>query len=236
MAETMQLNSLAAAPGARTRAKRVGRGIGSGHGKTCGRGHKGYGARSGSGIKRGFEGGQMPLQRRLPKFGFRSRVALTTEQLPLHVLTRFDGQQVDIATLRQAGLIRKSTSRVKIYLKGELTVKVQLAGIRASKGARAAIEKAGGSIAAMPETPKGKLVAKKPASDGAAGQANQQEQKRPTTTKADTAPKTEATKAATQQKDIAAAKPEAVAEQKNQTEDGAAADAKDDSLQAEKKQ
>jgi len=160
MSETMQLNKLATARGARPKAKRVGRGIGSGMGKTCGRGHKGYGSRSGSGIRRGFEGGQMPIQRRLPKIGFRSRVSLNTEQLPLHALARFAGQKVTLDSLREAGLIRKSTRCVKIYLKGEFSTRVDVIGVKASKGAREAIEKAGGSVADLPKTSAGKPQSK----------------------------------------------------------------------------
>ena len=167
MADSMQLNNLAATYGARPKAKRVGRGIGSGLGKTCGRGHKGYGSRSGSGIKRGFEGGQMPIQRRLPKIGFSSRTSLYAEQLPLHALAAFDGTTVTIDTLRQAGVIRKSTRSVKVYLKGELAAKVALEGIPASKGAREAIEKAGGSVTVEQPAKPTKLTKKVKTADAA---------------------------------------------------------------------
>ena len=143
----MQLNTLTHAPGARKERVRVGRGIGSGLGKTCGRGHKGSYARTGKGkIKPGFEGGQMPLQRRLPKVGFRSKLKLDTAEVLLYKLALLDTDQVDFAALRAAKLVPTSAKYAKIVLKGEIDKKIVLKGIATTAGARAAIEAAGGSI------------------------------------------------------------------------------------------
>ncbi len=144
----MRLNTLKPADGARHARKRVGRGIGSGNGKTCGRGHKGQRSRSGGYHKIGFEGGQMPLQRRLPKVGFASRRSLTTAELRLHELLRVDAEVIDIAALQQANLISKKISRVKVIASGTLDKPVSLRGIDTTKGARSAIEAVGGSIEA----------------------------------------------------------------------------------------
>ena len=141
----MYLNSLKPAEGSKKDAKRVGRGIGSGTGKTCGRGHKGQKSRTGGTIMVGFEGGQMPLQKRLPKIGFSSRVSIVTDQIRLHELNRFD-DVVDLDALKKANLITKNIKRVKVFASGELTKAGTLQGITVTKGARAAIEAAGGKI------------------------------------------------------------------------------------------
>jgi len=140
----MYLNDLH--PSRRTAGKRVGRGIGSGLGKTCGRGHKGQKSRSGGFHKLGFEGGQMPLQRRLPKIGFRSRKSGQRDEIRTHELNRVVADTVDLAALRAAGLIGRQTRGVKVVLAGELTKAVRLKGLPVTKGARAAIEAAGGSV------------------------------------------------------------------------------------------
>ncbi|RKZ91795.1 MAG: 50S ribosomal protein L15 [Gammaproteobacteria bacterium] len=141
----MHLNSLKPAKGSNKAGKRVGRGIGSGTGKTCGRGHKGQKSRTGGTIMVGFEGGQMPLQKRLPKVGFSSRISIVTDEIRLHELNRFD-DVVDIDTLKKANLVTKNIKRVKVFVSGELTKAVTLKGISVTKGARAAIEAAGGKI------------------------------------------------------------------------------------------
>ncbi len=141
----MYLNTIKPAAGSNKAAKRVGRGIGSGLGKTCGRGHKGQTSRSGGTVRAGFEGGQMPLQKRLPKIGFSSRVSITTDEIRLHELNRFEGD-VDLVTLKDANLISKNIQRVKIILSGELTKSITTKGLTATKGAQAAIEAAGGKV------------------------------------------------------------------------------------------
>ena len=142
----MRLNTLKPAAGSRTDAKRVGRGIGSGLGKTAGRGHKGQKSRSGGFSKIGFEGGQMPLQRRLPKVGFTSRKSLVTEEVRLHELGAVEDGAVDLASLKAAGVLKQSTLYAKIIASGEITTAVTVKGLRATKGARAAIEAAGGKV------------------------------------------------------------------------------------------
>jgi len=146
MSEVMRLNSLSPAPGAKTDAKRVGRGIGSGNGKTAGRGHKGQKARSGGSIRPGFEGGQMPLQKRLPKYGFTSRIARTTAQIRLSELNSVQGDVVDLAALKNADLVRDNVTRARVFLSGELSKAVTVKGLALTKGAREAIEKAGGKV------------------------------------------------------------------------------------------
>jgi len=142
----MKLNTLSPAEGARTERRRVGRGIGSGLGKTCGRGHKGTFARSGKGkIKAGFEGGQMPLRKRLPKVGFRSRTKDDTAEVFLYQLEKLDGV-IDFAALRAAKLVPATAKRAKLVLKGELGKALTFKGILATAGARAAIVAAGGEI------------------------------------------------------------------------------------------
>ena len=142
----MRLNTIKPAAGSRSKAKRVGRGIGSGTGKTAGRGHKGQKSRSGGYHKVGFEGGQMPLQRRLPKSGFNSRLARITAEIRLHELARVEGGVVDIDALRKANLIGKNIKRAKVIASGEIKKSVTLRGVRATKGAVAAIKAAGGKI------------------------------------------------------------------------------------------
>ncbi len=142
----MKLNTLSPAAGSKKSAKRVGRGIGCGNGKTCGRGHKGQKSRSGGGSIVGFEGGQMPLQRRLPKIGFTSRVGRTMQEVRLNELASLDVELIDVAALKSAGIIRKSTTRAKIVSSGVIEKAVSLKGVGVTKGARAAIEAAGGKI------------------------------------------------------------------------------------------
>ena len=143
----MQLNTIKPSPGAKHARRRVGRGIGSGLGKTAGRGHKGQKARSGGYHKVGFEGGQMPLQRRLPKRGFKSHLLKFNAEVSLTDLERLGVEQIDLLTLKQARLIGELAKVVKIIKSGELTIKVSLKGIFATVGAKAAIEAAGGTVA-----------------------------------------------------------------------------------------
>ena len=142
----MRLNSIKPGAGARSAAKRVGRGMGSGLGKTCGRGHKGQKSRAGGFHKTGFEGGQMPLQRRLPKVGFTSRKSRVTEEVRLHELALVEGGSVDLASLKAAGVIRQDTLYAKVMASGEIKTAVTVRGIGVTKGARAAIEAAGGKV------------------------------------------------------------------------------------------
>jgi len=158
----MQLNNLSPAPGSTKTSKRVGRGMGSGWGKTCGAGHKGQKSRSGGTIKPGFEGGQMPLQMRLPKYGFSSRVGRSTAQIRTAELNKVDGGTVSLESLRKAGLITARIKRVKVMLSGNVTRKLTVNGIRVSKGAKEAIENAGGKVVEAPIAQKAaKLVKKK---------------------------------------------------------------------------
>ncbi|MGJ8515414.1 50S ribosomal protein L15 [Carnimonas bestiolae] len=142
----MKLNTLRPAPGAKQAEKRVGRGIGSGLGKTGGRGHKGLKSRSGGSVKPGFEGGQMPLQRRLPKFGFTSAKSLVSEEVRLGELAKVEGETVDLASLKQANVLKNSTRFAKVVLSGEIDRAVTVRGLKVTKGAREAIEKAGGKV------------------------------------------------------------------------------------------
>lgn len=142
----MRLNGLSPAPGSRTAKKRVGRGIGSGLGKTGGRGHKGLKSRSGGSVKPGFEGGQMPLQRRLPKVGFKSVIGRSTAEVRLSELAKVEGDVVDMEALWNANVLPRSMTRAKIMLSGEVTRAVTVKGIRVTKGAKAAIEAAGGKV------------------------------------------------------------------------------------------
>ncbi len=142
----MRLNTLKPAPGSKPAPKRVGRGIGSTLGKTCGRGHKGQKARSGGYHKVGFEGGQMPLHRRLPKIGFRSRTQRFVDEIRLHELNKLPGDVVDLEALRQADLISSIVKRVKIIASGRLERPVTVKGLAVTKGARQAIEAAGGKV------------------------------------------------------------------------------------------
>ena len=142
----MRLNTLKPADGSKKDRKRVGRGIGSGLGKTCGRGHKGQKSRSGGFHKVGFEGGQMPLQRRLPKVGFTSRKSRFVDELRLNELALVDADVIDLDALKAANLISRETGSVKVFASGSIDKAVTLKGIRVTKGARAAIEAAGGKI------------------------------------------------------------------------------------------
>ena len=142
----MFLNTLKPAAGSRSNAKRRGRGIGSGLGKTGGRGHKGQKSRSGGKPMIGFEGGQMPIQRRLPKVGFTSRLAAITAEIRLNELNGMNVDVIDVAALKDANLISKNIQRVKIMASGKIEKAVTLKGIGVTKGARAAIEAAGGKI------------------------------------------------------------------------------------------
>jgi large subunit ribosomal protein L15 len=142
----MKLNSIKPSAGSRPASKRVARGIGSGSGKTAGRGHKGQKSRSGGFQKTGFEGGQMPLQRRLPKIGFRSRKSQGTAEIRLSELNKVDGDTVDLLALKNANIIRDDILHAKVFLSGELTKAITVKGLRVSKGARSAIEAAGGKV------------------------------------------------------------------------------------------
>ena len=142
----MRLNDLKPALGSRPDSKRVGRGIGSGLGKTCGRGHKGQRSRAGGYHKTGFEGGQMPLQRRLPKRGFRSARALEVAEVRLHELALVDAEIVDLAALKNANIVSRAIKRVKVIASGELGKAVTVQGLGLTKGARSALESAGGKI------------------------------------------------------------------------------------------
>lgn len=142
----MELNTIKPADGSRRSGKRVGRGIGSGLGKTCGRGHKGQKSRAGGFHKVGFEGGQMPLQRRLPKRGFVSPTRDQKAEITLRALDQLGLDEVDLLVLRQAGLVPQSALTVKVVATGTLSRKVLVKGIGATKGAKAAIEAAGGSV------------------------------------------------------------------------------------------
>ncbi len=142
----MRLNTLSPAPGRIREKKRVGRGIGSGLGKTAGRGHKGLKSRSGGSVRPGFEGGQMPLQIRLPKYGFSSRIGRVTAQVRLSELNAVSGGVVDLETLKQADVIGVNIKRAKIFASGELTQAVTVKGLSVTKGAKAAIEAAGGKV------------------------------------------------------------------------------------------
>lgn len=142
----MRLNTLSPAPGSKKAGKRVGRGIGSGFGKTCGRGHKGLKARSGGSVPAGFEGGQQPLQRRLPKFGFTSRKSAFAAEIRLSELATLDVDVIDLAALKNANLVRRDTKTAKVFMSGELTKAVTIQGLGVTKGAREAITAAGGKV------------------------------------------------------------------------------------------
>ena len=142
----MRLNSLKPATGAKSSRKRVGRGIGSGNGKTAGRGHKGQHSRSGGYSKVGFEGGQLPLQRRLPKVGFASRKAFESQEIRLYQVNAMKVDVIDMASLREARLIGQRIKKVKIINTGQLERAVTVKGLNVTKGAAAAISKAGGSV------------------------------------------------------------------------------------------
>mgnify|MGYP002712220216 FL=1 len=142
----MRLNALSPAEGSKPSAKRVGRGIGSGLGKTSGRGHKGQKSRSGGGVKPGFEGGQMPLQRRLPKFGFTSRKARYVAEVRLSDLAKVGADVVDLQALKDADIVTDNMKGAKVILSGEIDKAITLRGLKATKGAKSAIEAAGGKL------------------------------------------------------------------------------------------
>jgi large subunit ribosomal protein L15 len=164
----MELNQIKPGAGAKKDRRRVGRGIGSGLGKTAGRGHKGQKSRAGGFHKVGFEGGQMPLQRRLPKRGFKSAQLKYNGEVTLTDLERLGADEVDLLALKAAGVVREIVRHVKVIKSGELSRKVMLKGIGATAGAKAAIEAAGGSVEAVvaPEAKPGKLVGKAAAAAG----------------------------------------------------------------------
>ena len=142
----MRLNTIKPGEGSKQDRKRAGRGMGSGLGKTAGRGHKGQKSRAGGYHKVGFEGGQMPLQRRLPKVGFRSKLSRETAEVGLYLLARLDGTAVDFATLRAAGLLPADAKKAKLIKKGEVSRKYAVKGVALTAGAREAILAAGGSV------------------------------------------------------------------------------------------
>ena len=142
----MRLNTIAPAPGAKHSGKRTGRGIGSGLGKTGGAGHKGQKSRSGGRVKPGFEGGQMPLQRRLPKFGFTLRKSFVTDEVTLAEIAKVDGDTASLETLKAAGLVKKEIQFVKVIKSGEVSRAVTVSGLKVTKGAKEAIEAAGGKV------------------------------------------------------------------------------------------
>lgn len=142
----MRLNTIKPASGSRPERKRAGRGAGSGLGKTGGRGHKGQKSRSGGFHKVGFEGGQMPLQRRVPKFGFKSRKGLGVAEVRLAEIARVEGDTVDLEALKRAGVVRKNMRTAKIIASGKIERAVTVSGVKVTKGARAAIETAGGRV------------------------------------------------------------------------------------------
>lgn len=144
----MHLNTLHPAPGSKTKSKRLGRGIGSGKGKTCGRGHKGQRARAGGYHKVGFEGGQMPMQRRIPKSGFRSRQSLHRDEVYLSDVNKIEAELIDLPALIEAGLVRSDIKEVKIIASGEINRSVTVRGLQVTKGARQAIEAAKGKVEA----------------------------------------------------------------------------------------
>ena len=137
---------MAPVPGSVQEKKRVGRGIGSGFGKTAGRGHKGQKSRTGGGVRPGFEGGQMPLQKRVPKYGFFSRIGNVTEEVRTSELNKVEGGVINLVTLEKANIINRNTKFVKIMLSGDVTTAVTIEGLGVSKGAKAAIEAAGGKV------------------------------------------------------------------------------------------
>ena len=146
MSDNMRLKTLSPALGSRKNAKRVGRGIGSGVGKTAGRGHKGQKSRSGGKVRPGFEGGQMPLQKRLPKYGFSSRMGKTSAQVRLGELGGINADVIDLEALKAADLIKDDATRARIFLSGDLDKAVTVKGLAVTKGAREAIESAGGKV------------------------------------------------------------------------------------------
>ena len=176
----MRLNTLKPAPGAHRLPKRVGRGVGSGKGKTAGRGHKGQSSRSGGGVRPGFEGGQQPLQLRLPKFGFNSAKARRTAEVTLSEVSGMETDVITVKSLMEAKIIKRSMKRARVILSGKISRAVTLEGVHATKGARAAIEAAGGKVAAAAKpkpapkakaAPKSKSESKTPAKAKSGGKA-----------------------------------------------------------------
>ena len=159
----MRLKTLATVPGSVQEKKRVGRGIGSGFGKTAGRGHKGQKSRSGGGVRPGFEGGQMPLQKRVPKYGFFSRIGNVTEEVRTSELNKVEGGVINLETLEKANIINRNTKFVKIMLSGDVTTAVTVEGLGVSKGAKAAIEAAGGKVIEAEVKAPAKKTKKQPA-------------------------------------------------------------------------
>lgn len=146
MTTELRLNGLSPAPGHKKAPRRVGRGIGSGLGKTAGRGHKGLKSRSGGKVRAGFEGGQMPLQIRLPKYGFSSRIARVTAEIRTSELNAVEDAVIDLDALKRAGLVSRNILRAKIFLSGDVTKALTIKGLTLTKGAREAVEKAGGKV------------------------------------------------------------------------------------------
>ena len=146
MTDELRLNTLSPAPGRKHSAKRVGRGMGSGLGKTGGRGHKGQKSRSGGRVRPGFEGGQMPMQKRLPKYGFTSRIARVTAQIRTGELAGVTADVIDLDALKRADLVGTHIERAKVFLSGDITKAVTIKGLGVTKGARDAIEKVGGTV------------------------------------------------------------------------------------------
>lgn len=142
----MRLNTIKPGPGSRSTRKRVGRGIGSGFGKTCGRGHKGQKSRSGGKVQAGFEGGQMPLQKRLPKVGFTSRTKKFKAEIRLHELEKVQADVVDLVALKRSGIVPEYIKQAKVILSGKITKSVNIQGLGVTPGAKAAIESAGGKV------------------------------------------------------------------------------------------
>ena len=165
----MQLNDLHPAAGSKKAKRRVGRGQSSGFGKTAARGQKGQKARSGGSVRPGFEGGQLPLQMRIPKFGFRSRIGLVTAEVRLSELNKVEGDVVNLESLKAANVVRKDMKRARIMLSGEVgkALKVEDTHIAVTKGARAAIETAGGQVVDVPVPEKGRLQKKDKAAETA---------------------------------------------------------------------
>ncbi|MDF3020912.1 MAG: rplO [Steroidobacteraceae bacterium] len=159
---TMRLNDMKPAAGARKARLRVGRGASAGQGKTCGRGVKGQRARKGGYHKVGFEGGQMPLQRRMPKVGFRSKIQPLHAEVRLDELAKVDGSVIDLDSLKKANVIPTFAAQAKVVLSGEIKKAVTLKGIHVTKGAREAIEKAGGTVGELPQKPAAEKLSAKP--------------------------------------------------------------------------
>ena len=142
----VKLNDINPPRASRKRRKRLGRGISAGQGKTCGRGHKGQKSRSGGKVRIGFEGGQLPLQRRIPRFGFRSRIGAVTAEVRVGELDRVIGDEVTLESLKAANIVAKQVKRARVFLSGEIHRAMTIKGVALTRGARAAVEKAGGTI------------------------------------------------------------------------------------------